>query len=106
MSEKIEEKLTNPKCADALEFGYSFGKFSRIKDRQFALTFDEKNNDDGFYYKVKEVKSNKNKFIVRILRPNPEGILLALWKTGKISLVALYGNNKPIGLSIKKRNKD
>jgi hypothetical protein len=102
MSDKIEKKLTNPKFADALEFGYSFGKFSRIKDRQFALTFDEKNNEDGFYYKVKEDKSNKNQFIVRILRPNPEGILLALWKTGKISVLALHGNNKPIFLEIKK----
>jgi len=103
MSDKIEEKLSNPKCADALEFGYSFGKFSRIKDRQFALTFDEKNNEDGFFYKVKDVKSNKNKFIVRILRPNPEGILLALWKTGKISLVALHGSNKPTVVSIQKK---
>jgi len=103
MSEKIEEKLAHPKCADAIEFGYNFGNFSRIKDKQFALIMDEKKSEEGFYYKVRENKSSEKKFIVRILRPNPEGILLAMWKTGKISLVSLYSNNKPTVLEIRKK---
>ena len=51
MSEKIEEKLAHPKCADAIEFGYNFGNFSRIKNKQFALILDEKKSEEGFYYK-------------------------------------------------------
>lgn len=103
MSEKIEEKIAHPKCADAIEFGQSFGNFSRINNKQFALTFDEKNNEEGFLYRVRDNKSNRKNFIVRILRPNPEGILLALWKTGKISLVSLHSAIGQTTLEIRKK---
>ena len=85
MSGTILEKPNHSKCADAIEFGESFGKYSRISKFQFAMTFDEKYSSEGMNYKIKKRFDNNNHFIVRIIRPKPEGILLALWKTGKIS---------------------
>ena len=42
MSDPIEEKTPFPKCADAIEFGSSFGKFSRVSDKQFVILLNEK----------------------------------------------------------------
>mmetsp|Transcript_69354 Transcript_69354/g.104600 ORF Transcript_69354/g.104600 Transcript_69354/m.104600 type:complete len:104 (-) Transcript_69354:1977-2288(-) len=88
MSEYFEEKPPHPKCADAIEFGQTFGKYSRLNKKQFAILLDEKTNHEGMVYRVKRISSSENKFTVRLLRPKPEGILLAMWKTGKISFLS------------------
>merc|ERR1711918_115805 len=97
MSDPIEEKAPFPKCADAIEFGSSFGKYSRINNRQFVVLLNERTNEEGLIYKVRHKDTKKKSFTVRILRPKNEGILLALWKTGKISLRSM---NSPINETI------
>lgn len=97
MSDPIEEKAPFPKCADAIEFGASFGKFSRVNNKQFVVLLNEKTNEEGLIYKVRTKNPNKKSFLVRILRPKNEGILLALWKTGKISLRSM---NSPVNETI------
>jgi len=75
------------KCADAVEFGNSFGNYSRLKKTQFAVILDERKSSEGAIYHVKEIKNHKREFVARILRFKQEGMLLALWKTGKISFM-------------------
>jgi len=103
MSDFIEEKTPFPKCADAIEFGRSFGKFSRISDKQFVVILNEKTNEEGLVYKVKTKNSTKKSFSVRILRPKNEGILLALWKTGKISLRSMNSSTNETIVELKKK---
>jgi len=38
------------KCADVIEFGNSFGNYSRLKKNQYAIILDEKKNTEGAYY--------------------------------------------------------
>mmetsp|Transcript_41979 Transcript_41979/g.65600 ORF Transcript_41979/g.65600 Transcript_41979/m.65600 type:complete len:104 (-) Transcript_41979:2574-2885(-) len=95
MSEIYNEKPSHSKCADAIEFGESFGKYSRISKFQFALTFDEKYCFDGFNYKVRKSFDNGDNFRVRIVRPNSDGIFLALWKLGKISFATNSSSKNP-----------
>ena len=83
------------KCADAIEFGNSFGDYSRINKKKFALLFDEKVNEEGFIYRISKRNNNINDFTVRIIRPKPEGILLALWKIGKISFRSVFSPDNP-----------
>lgn len=49
-------KIAN-KCADGIEFGYDFGKYSRLKKFQYAIIIDEKKNMEGkfkyFYLRKK-----------------------------------------------------
>lgn len=86
--------LTN-KCAEAVEIGQSFGNYSRLKKKQFAIVIDEKKDKEGAIYHVRERKKNvEKKFIARILRFKQEGMLLALWKTGKISFLTGSGFQK------------
>jgi len=87
MYDQIEEKAKHPKCADAIEFGSSFGKFSRIARNKFVMLYDETLNEEGLQYFISKRKNYSNSFIVRILRPKPEGILIASWKQNKISLI-------------------
>mmetsp|Transcript_10203 Transcript_10203/g.19971 ORF Transcript_10203/g.19971 Transcript_10203/m.19971 type:complete len:113 (-) Transcript_10203:2111-2449(-) len=75
------------KCADVIEFGNSFGNYSRLKKTQFAVIVDEKKNKEGAFYIIKSKKKEEKKFVARIFRFRPEGMLLAMWKTGKISFV-------------------
>jgi len=75
------------KCADVIEFGSSFGNYSRIKKNQYAIILDEKKNYEGANYFVKKKKIHEQNFVARIFRFRQEGMLLALWKTGKISFV-------------------
>mmetsp|Transcript_55914 Transcript_55914/g.114274 ORF Transcript_55914/g.114274 Transcript_55914/m.114274 type:complete len:104 (-) Transcript_55914:3849-4160(-) len=103
MSEFFEEKPPHPKCADAIEFGQSFGKYSRLNKKQFAILLDEKNNSEGLVYRVKRINSNRNQFTARILRPKPEGILLAMWKTGKISFLSDTSQKKPLSVEIRRK---
>jgi hypothetical protein len=103
MSDMIEEKASFPKCADAIEFGSSFGKFSRIRDKQFVILLNEKTNEEGLVYKIKNKNPNKKSFCVRILRPKNEGILLALWKTGKISLRSMNSPTNETIVELKKK---
>jgi hypothetical protein len=103
MSDIVEEKTPFPKCADAIEFGSSFGKFSRINDKQFVVVLNEKTNEEGLVYKVKNKNPNKKTFLVRILRPRNEGILLALWKTGKISLRSMNSSTNETIIELKKK---
>jgi len=37
------------KCADVIEFGNSFGNYSRLKKNQYAIILDEKKNTEGAY---------------------------------------------------------
>lgn len=101
MNNSSDEKLAQPKCADTIEFGKSFGKYSRLGKKQFALLFDEKLNEEGFVYNLKSTTKANGDFLVRILRPKPEGILLALWKTGKITFRSVFISNKPAIIEIK-----
>lgn len=103
MSDPIEEKAPFPKCADAIEFGSSFGKFSRVKNKQFVVLYNENTNEEGLVYKVKNKNPKKKAFIVRILRPKNEGILLALWKTGKISLRSMNSSINETIVELKKK---
>jgi hypothetical protein len=103
MSDPIEEKTPFPKCADAIEFGSSFGNFSRVNNKQFVVLYNEKTNEEGLIYKVKNKNPNKKTFIVRILRPKNEGILLALWKTGKISLRSMNSSLNETIVELKKK---
>jgi len=90
------------KCAEAIEFGHSFGNYSRINKNQYAIVIDEKKNIEGAIYHVKKKKKEKEKkFIARILRVKPEGMLLALWKTGKISFLTDSGSQKAHIVEIK-----
>nr|UXY87646.1 hypothetical protein CcurKRNrm1_p116 [Cryptomonas curvata] len=88
-------------CADAIEFGSSFGRYSRINNRKFALLFDEKVNEEGFVYKIGQRNNKTNHFTVRIIRPKPEGILLALWKVGKISFRSVFSPGNPATIELK-----
>jgi len=101
MNNNSDEKQPQPKCADAIEFGKSFGKYSRLRNKQFALLFDETLNEEGFVYNLKTTTKTDGKFLVRILRPKPEGILLALWKTGKITFRSVYFPNKQPIIEVK-----
>jgi hypothetical protein len=103
MSDPIEEKTPFPKCADAIEFGGSFGKFSRINNRQFVVLLNEKTNEEGLVFKIKNKNPSKKSFSVRILRPKNEGILLALWKTGKISLRSMNSSTNETIVELKKK---
>mmetsp|Transcript_48814 Transcript_48814/g.97734 ORF Transcript_48814/g.97734 Transcript_48814/m.97734 type:complete len:104 (-) Transcript_48814:608-919(-) len=103
MSDYFEEKPPHPKCADAVEFGQTFGKYSRLNKKQFAILLDEKSNCEGMIYRAKRVKSSENKFSVRLLRPKPEGILLAMWKTGKISLLTNPSDKTFSSVEIRKK---
>ena len=103
MSDPIEEKVPFPKCADAIEFGSSFGKFSRVRDKQFVILLNEKTNEEGLVYKVKNKNPTRKSFTVRILRPKNEGILLALWKTGKISLRSMNSPTNDTIVELKKK---
>ena len=103
MSDPIEEKTPFPKCADSIEFGSSFGKFSRVNNKQFVVLYNEKTNEEGLIYKVRNKNPNKKTFIVRILRPKNEGILLALWKTGKISLRSMNSSTNETIVELKKK---
>ena len=96
-----DEKLPHPKCADAIEFGSSFGKYSRISKKKFVLIFDEKLNEEGFIYKITKRDNRTNSFTVRIIKPKPEGIFLAMWKLGKISLKSLFSPGNPTALELK-----
>jgi len=46
-----EEQITKiaNKCADGIEFGQNFGKYSRLKKFQYAIIIDEKKNSEGKY---------------------------------------------------------
>lgn len=103
MSDPIEEKAPFPKCADAIEFGESFGRFSRINNKQFVALLNEKTNEEGLIYKIKNKNPSKKTFLVRILRPKNEGILLALWKTGKISLRSMNSSVNETIIELKKK---
>lgn len=103
MSDHIEEKTPFPKCADAIEFGGSFGKFSRISDKQYVIILNEKTNEEGLVYKIRNKNPNKKSFMVRILRPRNEGILLALWKTGKISLRSMNSSINETIVELKRK---
>jgi len=103
MSDPIEEKAPFPKCADAIEFGGSFGRFSRINNKQFVALLNEKTNEEGLVYKIKNKNPSKKTFLVRILRPKNEGILLALWKTGKISLRSMNSSVNETIIELKKK---
>jgi hypothetical protein len=89
------------KCADAIEFGSSFGKYTRISKKKFALLFDEKGNEEGFIYKINKKKNSSGQFTVRIIRPKQEGILLAMWKTGKLSFRSIFSPNKNTEIELK-----
>ncbi|AFP65254.1 hypothetical protein CMESO_52 (nucleomorph) [Chroomonas mesostigmatica CCMP1168] len=90
-----EEQITKiaNKCADGIEFGQNFGKYSRLKKFQYAIIIDEKKNSEGASYVLKKKKNQKERFVARILRPKTEGLLLALWKKGKISFISHSQNN-------------
>lgn len=94
MYDQLEEKARHPKCADAIEFGSSFGKFSRLNKNKFVMIYDEKTNEEGLQYFLGNRKKSSGSFIVRIIRPKPEGIFLASWKQNRISLITrnLNGN--------------
>jgi len=100
MNNVNDEKLSPPKCADAIEFGGSFGKYSRINKKNFAILFDEKLNEEGFIYKI-NTKNNNEGYTVRIIKPRPNGILLAMWKIGKISFQSTFSPNKLATIEIK-----
>jgi hypothetical protein len=103
MSDPIEEKAAFPKCADAIEFGSSFGKFSRVNNKQFVVLLNERTNEEGLVYKIKNKNPSKKAFLVRILRPKNEGILLALWKTGKISLRSMNSSINETIVELKRK---
>jgi len=101
MNNSNDEKLPQPKCADAIEFGSSFGKYSRISKKKFALMFDEKMNEEGFIYRTTKKNNINGHFTVRIIKPKPEGILLAMWKVGKISFRSIFSPNNPTTIELK-----
>jgi hypothetical protein len=65
------------------------------------LLFDEKVNEEGFIYRVNNRSNRTNHFTVRIIRPKPEGILLALWKIGKISFRSVFSPGYPASIELK-----
>ena len=52
---------------------------------------------------VKNKNPTRKSFTVRILRPKNEGILLALWKTGKISLRSMNSRTNDTIVELKKK---
>jgi len=65
------------------------------------LLFDEKVNEEGFIYKKSKRSNIDSGFTVRIIKPKPEGILLAMWKVGKISLKSVFSPDSPTAIEIK-----
>jgi len=48
-------------CADCIEFGNSFGNYSRLKKCQYAIILDEKKNTEGALYIINPKKKKKKK---------------------------------------------
>jgi hypothetical protein len=63
--------------------------------------FDEKINEEGFIYRINKNNNINGYFTVRIIKPKPEGILLAMWKLGKISFRSVFSPNNTTTIELK-----
>jgi hypothetical protein len=55
----------------------------------------------GCFYLLKPKKPENRNFIVRILKPKSEGILLAFWRAGKISFITQSNAKKESSIEIR-----
>jgi len=83
MSDPIEEKAPFPKCADAIEFGGSFGRFSRINNKQFVALLNEKTNEEGLVYKIKNKNPSKKNFFGKNSETQKRRYFIGLMEDGK-----------------------